>query len=225
MTDRTPGGSEADSAQFLALGQTITPSRDEPPLTIEGDRVALGPLRLDLVPRYQRWFNDFEVGATYFNGSLVPETSEAAFERYGRLTNGEDCRAFTIYERATLRPIGVTMLVRIDRVNRGAEFGILIGEKECWGKGLGTETTRLMLEFAFGVLDLHNVYLRVFSLNQRGIHAYTRAGFKLIGSRRQAKRIGGHVYDVIYMDCLAPEFRTTTSRNAAKAARLGTLPG
>src|SRR6185312_1412368 len=196
MTDERRGWTEADSEQFLALGRIIMPSPllGEPTATIVGNLVALGPLRPDLVPLYQRWFNDFEVAASYFNGSLIPETPEAAIERYERATNGEDCRAFTIYEPATLRPIGVTMLVRIDRVNRAAEFGILIGEKDCWGKGYGTETTRLMLEYAFKVLGLHRVALTAFSFNERAIRAYARAGFKMVGRRRQAKRIGNRVY-------------------------------
>ncbi|MGH2458661.1 MAG: GNAT family N-acetyltransferase [Chloroflexota bacterium] len=183
----------------------------QPTLTIHGDKIALGPLRRDLVSLYQGWLNDVEVATTYFNGSFVPETAEAAAGRYQSLTAAEDCRPFTIYERAAARPIGITMLVRIDPVNRVAEYGILIGEKDSWGKGYGTETTRLMLELAFTTLDLHNVVLRVFSMNQRAIRAYTRAGFKLIGRQRQAKRVGDRVYDVVYLDCLATEFRLTSS--------------
>lgn len=179
---------------------------DEPPTIIRGDLVALGPSRRDLVPLYQRWLNDIEVAITYFNGTLVPETYEAAVERYERGAAGAGSRVFTIYQRSTALPIGITMLVRIDPVSRTAEFGILIGEKDCWGKGYGTEATRLTLEFAFSVLGLHNVALSVFSLNQRAIRAYTRAGFKTVGRRRQAKRIGSQVYDVIFMDCLATEF-------------------
>jgi RimJ/RimL family protein N-acetyltransferase len=55
---------------------------------------------------------------------------------------------FTIYERETLRPIGNTALHGVDHRNRSASFGIMIGEPECRGKGLGTETTRLMLDYA-----------------------------------------------------------------------------
>lgn len=83
-----------------------------------------------------------------------------------------------------------------------------MSEKECWGKGYGTEVAELMLDYGFGGLSLHNIMLRVYSDNERGIRAYTRAGFREIGRRREAHRLGGRAYDVVYMDCLASEFRS-----------------
>ena len=53
---------------------------------------------------------------------------------------------------------------------------------------------------------LPNIDLTVFSFNERGLRAYQRAGFQVIGRRREAHRLGGRAYDVIYMDCLATEF-------------------
>jgi RimJ/RimL family protein N-acetyltransferase len=114
---------------------------------------------------------------------------------------------FVIYEKATLRPIGSTGLHQIDHGDRTAEFGIMIGEKECWGKGYGTETTRLVLEYGFVALGLHNIMLRVYAYNDRGIRAYRRAGFREFGRRRQAQRFGDQAYDVIYMECLSTEFQ------------------
>jgi RimJ/RimL family protein N-acetyltransferase len=107
-----------------------------------------------------------------------------------------------------LRPIGNTGLHQVDHTNRTAEFGIMIGEKDCWGQGYGTETTHLMLDYGFNYLGLHNIMLRVYSFNQRGIRAYQRAGFQIIGHRREAHRLGSQPHDVIYMDCLATEFRS-----------------
>ena len=75
---------------------------------------------------------------------------------------------FAIYERATLRPIGNTTPQGLDRRNRSASFGIIIGEPEFRGRGLGTETTRLMLDYAFTALGLHNVMLTVFEFNPAG---------------------------------------------------------
>ena len=50
--------------------------------------------------------------------------------------------------------------------------------------------------------------LRAYSFNQRGIRAYTRAGFKVIGRRREARRRGGRTTDTIFMDCLETEFQS-----------------
>src|SRR5262249_8485677 len=157
-----------------------------PILNIVGDKVALGPRRRDLLPVYLQWINDFETTRTLALG-LQPVTWEAEQAWYDHTSTGEPAVvAFTVYERPTMRPIGNTDLRHIDHVPRTAEFGILIGEKDCWGKGYGTETTTLMLDYGFTGLGLHNIMLRVFDFNARGIRAYTRAGFRVIGHRREA---------------------------------------
>jgi RimJ/RimL family protein N-acetyltransferase len=178
-----------------------------PVINITGEKVALGPSNREHVPLFARWDNDFSV--TLFAGDpLRPSTRdfiEANYDRY----NKEEPRhwaGFMIYELATLRPIGVTELRNIDQPRRTAEYGISIGEKDCWSKGYGTETTILVLDYAFNVLNLHNVMLDTFAYNERAIRAYTRAGFREIGRRREAQRLGGRVYDIVYMDCLASEF-------------------
>jgi diamine N-acetyltransferase len=96
--------------------------------------------------------------------------------------------------------------------HRTADFDIAIGEKDCWGKGCGTEAAALMLDYGFTALGLHNIHLSVWSFNERAIRAYRRAGFREIGRRRGAHRLGGQAYDVIYMDCLATEFQSPVLR-------------
>jgi RimJ/RimL family protein N-acetyltransferase len=173
-------------------------------INITGEKIALGPIRRDLLPLYQRWINDFEVTRT-LGARLRPMTWEAEAAWYERASRSEGEVLLTIYERATMRPIGNTGLHDLDPFHRTAEFGILIGEKECWGKGYGTEVTRLVLDYGFHALGLHNILLTVYSFNERGLRAYARAGFREIGRRREAVRVGGEAYDAVYMDCLAGE--------------------
>jgi diamine N-acetyltransferase len=180
---------------------------DQPIINIVADKVALGPPRRDLVPLYQRWINDFEVTRTLAAG-MRPVTREAEEGWYERVSTSERDAVFTIYERTTLRPIGSTGLHNIDHFNRTADFGIVIGEKDCWGKGYGTEVTALVLDYGFTSLGLHNVMLSAYSHNERGIRAYTRAGFRIIGRRREAYRLSGRAHDVVLMDCLATEFQS-----------------
>ena len=116
------------------------PQADSPEATplfnIVGEKVALGPLRKDLVPLYTRWFNDFRTLRTL--GAMPhPLTLEQEVQWYERaITRGDTDIAFTIYEKATSRPIGNTGLHDIDRRNRTALFGITIGEPDARGKGL-----------------------------------------------------------------------------------------
>ncbi|MDQ3327268.1 MAG: GNAT family N-acetyltransferase [Chloroflexota bacterium] len=181
----------------------MKPPPVQPVITMQGEAVALGPPGPELVPQLQRWLNDFEVGRTTWG--VLPLTLEDAEARY-RQNTGSGNVSFVIYERATMRLIGTTLLTAIDHHNRTASFGLLIGEKDCWGKGYGTETTRLMLEYAFNALDMHNIMLTMQAYNRRALRAYEKAGFRVIGRRREAHRLGGRSYDEIFMECLATEF-------------------
>jgi RimJ/RimL family protein N-acetyltransferase len=187
---------------------------DGPILNITGELVALGPLRRDLIPLYQRWMNDFQVLRT-LSRSLAPMTLDAESAWFENASKSNPTNIpFTMYECATLRPIGNTSLFEIDYKHRLATFGIAIGERDCWGKGYGTETARLMLDYGFNALDLHNIMLVAFSHNERGLTAYRKAGFKEAGRRREAYRLAGRAYDEVMMDCLATEFDSPVLRAA-----------
>jgi diamine N-acetyltransferase len=179
---------------------------EHPILNIVGELVALGPIRRDLLPTYQRWINDF---AAARNLAMAPSplTIEAETGWYDAVSSPGGADApFTIYERTTWRPIGNTGLHKIDYRNRTAEFGILIGEADARGRGCGTEATRLMLDYAFTALGLHNVMLYVYAYNLPAIRVYEKAGYREFGRRREASWMGGRLWDVVYMECLASEF-------------------
>jgi RimJ/RimL family protein N-acetyltransferase len=180
---------------------------ERPVLSIEGELVALGPLRRELLPLYQRWINDLGTART-LDLPPQPMTIEKEQDWYDQYSRAENSVPFTIYERETLRPIGNTGLDGVDHRNRTATFGIVIGEPDCRGKGYGTETTRLMLDFAFTALGLHNVMLMVFEFNPAGIRTYEKAGFREIGRRRKSRMMGGRLWDDVYMDCLSSEFES-----------------
>lgn len=172
-------------------------------MIIRGEKVGLGPMRADLLETYARWVNELRVTRTLGLPSL-PMTIEREREWLnGTLTSSDP--AFTIYELASMQPIGNTGLHDVDHSSGTATFGILIGEIEAWGHGFGTESARLMLNYGFDVLGLHNIDLEVFEHNHGGIKAYERAGFKRIGARRGARKVGRHRFDVVYMDATADD--------------------
>lgn len=175
-----------------------------PIINFAGPSVALGPLQHTLRPLYNRWNNDFHVNTT--TRSLRPVALAEGADTFDKLVTDKSYVFFTIYERATNQPIGYTYLSNIQ--DETAEFSIVIGETSKHGQGFGTETTQLMLDYAFTILNLHNVMLKLISFNTAGHHAYQKAGFKEIGRRREAKRLAGKRWDLIYMDCLASEFKS-----------------
>lgn len=184
---------------------------DAPLLSIVGEQVALGPYHRGLVPLLWKWENDLAL-ASLTGDPMVPltiEAMEADYDKHHREL-AKDSATFAVYERATLRPIGKAGLSHVNHMHRTAELGIVIGEPDCVGKGYGTEATRLLLDYAFTAVGLHNVFLRVFAYNTRAIRSYEKAGFKEIGRRREVQRIGGRVFDEVLMDCIATEFEGST---------------
>ena len=83
-------------------------------------------------------------------------------------------------------------------------FGILIGERR--GQGFGTEATHLMLDWGFHTLGLRNVMLQALAWNGAAIRAYEKAGFRRIGTRRQAAMSRGRRTDVVLMDAVPEDF-------------------
>jgi hypothetical protein len=98
---------------------------ERPILNVEGDLVALGPLRRDLLPLYTRWIND--LGAVRTLGAYSPMTLEGETMWYDESATSEKTVPFTVYARPDLRSIGTASLFEVDHRNRAAVFGISHG--------------------------------------------------------------------------------------------------
>jgi len=171
-----------------------------------GTKCYLSPMRAEDAPVYTKWFNDLEVQRS----CVIPVpviTLEAEQEWIANAAQQGDV-VFAIVDAAEHRLIGNTGLHRIEPLNRTAELGIVIGEKDCWDKGYGSEATLLMLDYGFNVLNLHSVMLRAYAFNERALACYRKCGFREIGRRREAKVIAGRCWDEIYMDILDSELES-----------------
>ena len=187
--------------------------RHDPDFIVVGDKVALGPLRRDLAADYARWMNDPEVrdGLNQM-GIATPQSQEKWVEdNLERAARSEpDVVEFTVYDRKDSAPVGTAGLLAISHAHGTAEFAIALGERR--GQGLGTEATRLVLDFAFHVLHLRNVLLETLAWNAAGLAAYERAGFRRIGARRGARISRGQPTDVVLMDAVPEDFGASVLR-------------
>jgi diamine N-acetyltransferase len=181
-----------------------------PVVNIRGERVALGPLHRGLLPLIERWDNDFQT-ADLRSDDPRPHSAESIAAEWESLLRGEreDWIGFAIYALPELRPIGITNIRDFTSPHGTAEFGIAIGEATDRGQGFGTEAIRLVLDYAFTVLGVYNVWLDTLAYNVGAIRAYEKAGFHEIGRRRGGRMLAGKRYDVVLMDCIADEFVPT----------------
>ena len=182
----------------------------EPDFIIVGEKVALGPLRRDLAADYARWMNQVEVRRGLAKrGIATPLSQEKWVDENIEKGAQHDPSVveFTIYDRADVTPVGTVGLLGISYANGTAELGIAIGERR--GQGIGTEATRLALDFAFHALNLRNVLLETLDWNVAGSTAYERAGFRRVGIRRGAAMSRGRPTDVVIMDAIPADFWTS----------------
>jgi RimJ/RimL family protein N-acetyltransferase len=104
--------------------------------------------------------------------------------------------------------IGHIEIVNIDRRNRSARLSrVLVGPMALRGNGIGHELVREALAVAFDELQLHRVELYVFDFNEAAIGCYKRAGFKLEGVLRDARRYGNEYWTLLAMSILQQERR------------------
>ncbi len=169
-----------------------------------GDKVYLRPLDRGDAPAFVPWMNDPEV--TRFLRAYRPMTLRAEEEFIDRAGQGDDV-ALAVALRDGDRLIGGTGLHDFDLRCRRASFGIFIGPREEWGKGYGSEATRLMVGYAFETLNLNRVSLQVYEYNPRGIRAYEKVGFRREGVLRQDVFRDGRYWDTIVMGILREEWK------------------
>jgi RimJ/RimL family protein N-acetyltransferase len=81
--------------------------------------------------------------------------------------------------------IGEIRLDRVDLRDSRASLAIEIEDASQLGKGLGSEAIALALGYAFNVLELHRVSVRVVDYNFRAIRAYQKCG---LSSREESAR-------------------------------------
>jgi RimJ/RimL family protein N-acetyltransferase len=110
----------------------------------------------------------------------------------------------------TGRCIGEARLHSVDQSNRSARYAIGIFDPRNWSRGLGTEATRLVLQFAFDKMKLHRVDLRVLAFNKRAIACYEKCGFVREGVVRESVCIGDEWQSDILMSVLEHEYKSGT---------------
>ena len=191
------------------------PRRSWFPEELVGNKVVLRRHSPANLRAFQRWYTDPEVVrlTRYQDGPMRPEEIERFFA--ARVV-GPDSLALAVHVKAGDRLVGTTAFSQLDGDNGSALYHITIGEKDAWGRGYGTEATRLMLHHAFEVLGLHRVALAVFEFNERAIRSYRSCGFTVEGRSREAIWRDGRWWDEITMSVLEPEWRAREARRTAR---------
>jgi RimJ/RimL family protein N-acetyltransferase len=198
-----------------------SPMPELPPLLRGGRLVDLRRHDPSNLEPFQRWYEDEEIARMlrhdqqplndvqsrgYFQTLILPATARNM--------------AYAIHERSTGRLIGATALTDFEgRAPRSAYFRIVIGEKDVWGKGYGTEATRLVILDGFDRHHLDIVKLEVFKHNERARKTYARIGFRVTGEHVEFVGRDRFRLEVIEMEIDRSGFAAYLEENRSEGER------
>jgi len=101
--------------------------------------------------------------------------------------------------------LGLVQLIDIDYRHRKAEFAIMIDPKQ-QGNGYAPIATRLAMDYAFTVLNLHKLYLYVDEENEKAIHVYEKCGYQTIATLQEEFFVKGSYHNVVVMNMFQRDY-------------------
>lgn len=161
---------------------------------MRGPRVMLRPLEIsDASERYAAWLNDREVNEYLETHSATIEQLQSYIKE--KRANPE-VLFLGIFWSATNQHIGNVKLEPFDVANSTAHLGLLIGEKDFWGKGIATEVMIFLTRELCTRFGIHTVTLGVIAQNAAALRVYEKCGFHEY--KREVLLRGGKPYDNIF---------------------------
>jgi diamine N-acetyltransferase len=156
---------------------------------LENDTIILRALEPGDVDLLYRWENDPE---NWFVSNTLTPFSREVIRRYVEESHKD------IYEQKQLRlmiqlkappaerslTVGAIDLFDFNPYHLRAGVGILIAEKGQRSRGLASDALRLLVDYAFGVLGLHQLYCNIAADNESSIRLFSKAGFIRTGEKK-----------------------------------------
>jgi RimJ/RimL family protein N-acetyltransferase len=147
----------------------------------EGELVRLVPLdKAKHLENAVLWMNDPEVTHWLLVGDypLSRRAEEAYFDRHGEVNENDIAWAIETLEG---KHVGFSGLHQISHFHKIAISGTVLGDKEAWGKGYGTDAARVRARYAFDVLGLRMIESGILEGNERSIKMQEKVGYKVVG--------------------------------------------
>jgi RimJ/RimL family protein N-acetyltransferase len=156
-----------------------------PPLVLAGMQVDLRRHQVANREAFVRWYGDPEI-AEMLRHDLTPLSPTRAKNYFDSVILPQSARGtcWAIHEHDNGRLIGMTAVTDIHG-DGSCLFRIVIGEKDVWGRGFGTEATSLVADVVRDDLGLRRIRLEVFRHNARARRAYQRVGFHETGEHSE----------------------------------------
>lgn len=165
-----------------------------------GEKVCLRAYKADDIEIATKYVNDKELKKLLVTTIPFPMTSWEEEEWIkSQKSNNQGNYNFAIEDIETGKYIGGCGIQSVDWLARVAIVGIMIGNKDYWGKGYGTDAMKVLIDFIFNDMNINKIRLQTFSFNERAIKSYEKCGFKVEGVLKNEIFKEGKYYDEIIM--------------------------
>jgi|SRR5580692_1533231 RimJ/RimL family protein N-acetyltransferase len=183
---------------------------------LKGKNVFLRAVRSDDLPRLCEFNNDLAVELSVGGSPPMPQTLERMQSEFNGSVakGGRDGTWFAIEtEGVLIGQCGLHGLTEQKGIAHSCDIGITIGDRSYWGRGLGREAVKLLLEYAFQYWNMQRVGLKTHSGNERAIRCYKACGFTEEGRLRRREWNDGHYVDSVFMSILREEWEEIYGRH------------
>lgn len=172
-----------------------------------GEKIYLSPLtKDDISDEYISWLNDAEVCRE--NSHATFPNSEVKTTAYVEsIENSKTEIVFAIRWKENDIHIGNISFQKINWINRSGEIAIIIGNKNYWNKGIGSEAYKLLIDYGFNTLNLNRISSGQTINNEGMIKVCEKNGMKKEGLLREALFKNGKFSDVIIYSILLKEYK------------------
>lgn len=153
--------------------------------SIPGTKIQLEPFSLKFVTDdYLNWMNDKDI--TKFIHKAKDNMSIDDLNSFAnKMINSDDDYFFAIILKKSKRHVGNVRLGPIDFNLMIGKFGIMIGDKNFHGQGIGTEVMELIKDFSFKYLQLKRISFPVIKAYPAAKRLYSKTGFKCLGDLKK----------------------------------------
>ena len=184
-------------------------------VVLRGRKVVLREKRLDDAPEDYAWQTDEELARLDATRPI-----RMSYDEFFRFTKDELIYANASAQRLAIdtpdgRHIGNCMCYDINLRRGEAELGIMIGDREYWSKGFGTDSVETLLSHVFSTTPVKRVYLHTLDWNLRARRAFAKSGF------REVKKLRRSGLDFVLMEVLRPEWESHRREQQDAAVDLG----
>lgn len=161
------------------------------------------PLEARDAPLVYRWVNNPEL-RPYFNRTFMELITDEEAWISDLAKRKHQNQVWMIEVDGT--PTGTMGLHGIDFINRTATTGAMFGDLSKHNQGIGQQVKMLLLDHAFNVMNLRQVYSEVISFNLRSLNYSKKCGYQVVATIPNAIAYRGQFYDRIIMMVTKAEF-------------------